>query len=134
MKRVKQTTFGKPDGNCFEACVASILELSLDEVPRYTEDDWLERINRWLRWQYSLQLIITQSDIIGFGMSPETYVIANGPNRRGVGHSVVFRGDKMVHDPNPDNGGLMAVEDVLVFVAVNPARMRKRSVKGSPVV
>ena len=127
MKRVTQTKFGKPNGNCFEACLASILEIPLDEVPRFTQEDWLARINRWLRWHYSLQLVVAQPNILEFGMAPSTYVIAGGPNLRGVPHSVVHRGATMVHDPNPDRVGLASVEDVLVFVAVNPARMRKRS-------
>jgi hypothetical protein len=133
VKRVIQTKFGKPHGNCFEACLASILELPLDEVPCFKQPDWLEQINRWLRWHFSLQLIMMPSDE-GFGpgvMSPNTYVIASGPNHRGVMHSVVHRGITMVHDPNPNNGGLREVSDLLVFVAVNPARMMRRKKSGT---
>lgn len=121
MKRVTQTAFGRPDGNCFEACLASILELDLESIPRYTGEDWLERFNRWLRWHFSLQLIT-----IGHYAPRFTYSIANGPNMRGRPHSVVMRGDQMVHDPNPDKGGLSAIDHVMVFVASNPARMRRR--------
>ena len=32
MKPVDQTSFGFPGGNCFSACVASILELPIDDV------------------------------------------------------------------------------------------------------
>lgn len=30
---VDQTTYGHTDGNCFSACVASILEIPIEEVP-----------------------------------------------------------------------------------------------------
>jgi hypothetical protein len=76
-----------------------------------------------------LQLVTSQVNILKFGMSRETYVIANGPNQKGVLHSVVYQGDAMVHDPNPDKGGLAQVTDVLVFVVVNPARMKPRRCK-----
>ncbi len=121
MKRVTQTAFGRPHGNCFEACLASILELKLEDIPRYTGDDWLERFNKWLQWQYSLQLVVAHH------YAPDrTYSIANGPNQRGRPHSVVMKGDELVHDPNPDRGGLSSVDHVMLFVASNPARMKRR--------
>ncbi len=130
MKRVFQTKFGRPNGNCFEACLASILELPLEAVPRYIGDDWLERINQWLHWHYSLQLLIAQPDV---EVTPDTYIIANGQNHQGARHSVVHRGSALVHDPNPNNGGLALTQEVLVFVAINPARMKRRKERGGPV-
>lgn len=38
MKPIDQTTFGVPGGNCFSACVASLLELSIDDVPYFMGD------------------------------------------------------------------------------------------------
>lgn len=131
MRKVAQTAFGRPDGNCFEACLASILELSLEEVPHFIGDDWLYRYNQWLRWHFSLQLIT----FTPYGMeslSPHTYAIANGPNHHGRPHSVVIRGGArgaVVHDPNPSSSGLLVVETILVFVAVNPARMPRRKAR-----
>ncbi len=44
MKPVDQTTFGHPGGNCFSACVASLLEMSVDQVPYFMgHDDWFGR-------------------------------------------------------------------------------------------
>lgn len=50
MIRVEQTILTPPDGNCFAACVASILELPLDEVPNYqsAEDGWWHEWQEWL--------------------------------------------------------------------------------------
>lgn len=130
MKRVKQTAFGRPHGNCFEACLASILELDLDDVPRHTDNDWLEKINQWLRWHFSLQLMVQSP----YYAPPNAYIIANGSNQRDRPHSVVMQNGLLVHDPNPDNGGLSDVNNVLIFVAVNPARMQKRAVRGPRTV
>jgi len=51
---VYQTIFTKGEGNCFPAAIASILELSLDEVPNWLGDTdgqlikmW-EQVGKWL--------------------------------------------------------------------------------------
>lgn len=48
MNPVEQTELTSPDGNCFAACVASILELSLTDVPDYKGPGWLDRWQDWL--------------------------------------------------------------------------------------
>jgi hypothetical protein len=40
MKPVYQTTFGKGIGNCFTACVASIIEYPIEDVPNWMTDDY----------------------------------------------------------------------------------------------
>jgi hypothetical protein len=56
VKPVDQTTFGAPGGNCFSACVASLLEIPLSEVPYFMGDgpieqeyDWFNPFLAWLR-------------------------------------------------------------------------------------
>jgi len=55
MRPVEQTTFGVPTGNCFGACVASLLEL--DEIPcpvdpaHPDEDFWYEEWRKWFAAQ-----------------------------------------------------------------------------------
>ena len=72
MKKVYQTKFGGKDapdeekGNCWQACVASILEIPLEDAMHdihYDGPAWLERFNAWLR-QYGLACI-------EFKVSPE---------------------------------------------------------------
>lgn len=55
MKPVHQTNFQRGTGNCFAACLASILEMPLEEVPNFCHEGsdadgstWLERTARWL--------------------------------------------------------------------------------------
>jgi hypothetical protein len=56
MRAVRQTVFGKGDGNCFPACIASILECDIDEVPNFCSESepdkgstWLEKTAAWLK-------------------------------------------------------------------------------------
>ena len=52
MKPVDQTTFGSPHGNCFQAGVASALELPLEEVPHFCDGDnpmWLIDLENWFQ-------------------------------------------------------------------------------------
>ncbi len=37
MKPVNQTKMTPPEGDCFAACITSILELPLNEVPNYSQ-------------------------------------------------------------------------------------------------
>lgn len=48
---VLQTRNGVPAGNCFSACVASILGLTIDDVPDYqcdySDDQWWDKWEAW---------------------------------------------------------------------------------------
>ena len=49
MKPVDQTILTAPGGNCFAACVASILELPLADVPNFcSEERWWNALQIWL--------------------------------------------------------------------------------------
>ena len=56
MKPVFQTTFGVPLGNCFTACIASLLERPIEEFPFPPyEENWLQQVDRCLAplgWAY----------------------------------------------------------------------------------
>lgn len=130
MKPVDQTTFGFPGGNCFSACVASLLEIPIDEVPYFMgdhlEDDggaWFERFNAWLRergwWSVCFKL---DSD-----WRPAGYHILSGKSprageRRYALHSVVALGGDIVHDPHPDRDGIKSHDDVCLLIPMDPAR------------
>ena len=110
---VDQTKFGKPDGDCFAACIASVLEVPLESLPNlngYSEDDWWLKTQEWVEENSDYSYI--EVSITGlkeaapiFGNS---YWIATGKSPRGgCNHAVVFCRDKMVHDPYPDRAGLL---------------------------
>lgn len=116
---VDQTTFGAPGGNCLSACVASILDLPIEEVPYFMSDrfnpqgvDWVRKLNSWLRPRgYRCHVFVR--DI----MIPE-YHIAHGVSPRGVGtHAVVARGNRMVHDPHPSRQGIVGLPTARTVIA-----------------
>lgn len=102
---------GVHNGNCFAACLASMLDLPLWMVPPFEEmfsrDNWLERVQEWLRTMFGVHLRrMSGHDIEHL---PEFY-IASGLSPRGVRHSVIFSAGALVHDPHPSRAGIADVE------------------------
>jgi hypothetical protein len=115
---VDQTTFGKPNGNCLQAALASILELPLAEVPHVGPyDDWWERLSQWALTRGFELLCLT----LGAGPPPRGYYLASGPAARGLMHTCVYRGGELAHDPHPDRSGLLSVEDFFFLMPLDPA-------------
>lgn len=100
MLPVDQTTFGFPDGNCFAACVASILELPIAAVPPARE-----RIERWLSrmGHYLHDAAVNEQH-----PPPAGFHILNAGSPRGpFRHAVVAYGTAIVHDPHPSRAGVV---------------------------
>jgi len=119
---VDQTTFGHPGGNCFSACVASLLEIQIGEVPYLMEDrDWFQGFIEWLRprglWAVTFS--------VANGWRPDGYVILGGQSPRGS-HAVVGLGLEVVHDPHPSRAGLTVIEDATIIIPIDPAAAEKR--------
>lgn len=129
MKPIDQTTFGSPYGNCFQACVASILELPLEDVPHFCEGDnprWLLDLEEWLRPR-GLAPMLVQAE--GCPALDDAYGLLGGPSPRGCNHSVVVRGVEVVHDPHPSREGLLEARDYLFFVQLQPWRIEQVAVE-----
>ena len=121
MKVIDQTIFGSPNGNCFQACVASVLELSLEKVPHFCNEanpKWLIELEEWLR-PLGLAPLMVQGK--GCPTLDNVYSLAGGPAQRGNKHEVVYFGNTMIHDPHPDRSGLEKVEDFIFFVTLDPS-------------
>lgn len=103
MTEVTQTKLHDPpnqNGNCYRACIASILEIGIDDIPEIEE----EVINYWpvfLKWleEKDLQLAWLYQD-------PRCLCIASGYTERfvGVAHAVVWNGG-VAWDPHPSRAG-----------------------------
>lgn len=100
---------GIPVGNCFQAVVASILELDLEDVPHFVDIDvrggqnWLEHTDEWLRHR-GLEL----NWLYKHEVPEDEYVVVHGLSPRGNwSHVVVYLGGEMVHDPHPDGTGVL---------------------------
>jgi hypothetical protein len=122
MKPIMQTIFGKEKGNCLNACLASILEIPLEDVPWFgTGPFWEERQNKWLA-QFDLVAIDIKVDSFYKGdLRFLGFHLINGPSPRGTGenefwHSVVGYQGKMVHDPHPSGDGLLGAWTFTLFV------------------
>jgi len=128
MKPVMQTRTGK-GGDCFQACVASVLELQLEDVPDfcnvYSEDEWFLKFCSWLN-QYGMTAIMVKNDgkAVLDKILTGTYTLAGGMSaaRPKMLHEVVWKDHKMVHDPAPEQMGLVnKPDDLICFIALSPA-------------
>lgn len=111
---VMQDIFGPPYGNCFAACVASILEIDdLERVPNYHGPTWYAQWQAWLAIRgLGIEDYVTAWETCE---TPEWWcevmaehygwrgpMIAGGPSPRGPWwHAVVVEGGAIVHDPSP---------------------------------
>lgn len=135
MKAVDQRYYRgqlRPMGDCVAACVASIFELSLDEVPHFVEimyqrqarhdvekeweQSWWGLLNRWA-WDFGIgvnRLTYSQNNERISSKVPLHYhpgywigsVESRDPalaEMANTFHAIVMQGYDVVHDPNPDS-------------------------------
>lgn len=115
MTPVKQTKLyasdGIHNGNCFAACLASLLDLPLWMVPPFEDmfgrDDWRVRQGEWLRRVYGLEMVRTAGHKVE--RLPE-YYIACGESARKVLHSTIYSDGVLVHDPHYSDSGIVSVD------------------------
>lgn len=124
MTPVRQTIFDFTHGNCWAACIASILDLPLDCVPSFFPEpdehaDWYRKSYLWLKGGGLSLLNITLPIPVPCELIfPDCYVIVTGPSPRkpeklhaivgklesfythGIGHSFQI---ELVHDPHPSD-------------------------------
>jgi len=128
MKKIDQTKFGMPKGNCFAASLASILEWPLercDFCPEGVDEndkdiltgrDWSIVFNEWLETNNLLTLWIDATHERVKNLAPNGYSVMSGHNPDGILHSVVAYNGYIVHDPNPSRRGIVDVIDYLVII------------------
>ena len=137
MKAVYQTKFGFPHGNCFEACVASILELPLkecviftdgvdekSELDQATQKHWWQVFVEWALHRDLIPVFILAGDFRG--KAPRGYSIVSGKGPRGLDHSTVGCDGKIVHDPHPSRAGLLSVRDFIVLLPAVERELERR--------
>lgn len=130
MTPVLQEIIDPGKGDCFSACIATLFDLPLAEVPKFRRDnpypsDMMDAARAWVAEKFGLSLITIQNadfndpdftgrDMRFVGGRPETPCIAGGksPNFEGVSHAVVGTIDglgnfTMTHDPNPSGKGII---------------------------
>jgi hypothetical protein len=110
---VDQTTYGPGRGNCFSACIASILEIPIACVPLFLGINSQSRLQRWLAARGLSATLYRSARYV-----PPGYSIATGASPRHVGwmHACVAYDGSVVHDPHPNRDGLpFGVEEYVVI-------------------
>jgi hypothetical protein len=123
---VDQTKVGN-EGNCLAACIASLLDLPIEDLfsvdeSMSTPQMW-DAVERWLNGR-GLSLVYVhvrekgQEALLGsvVGRTSSIRYMAWGSSPRGLEHSVVYRDGELVHDPHPDRTGLIRVEALAFLV------------------
>lgn len=116
-------------GNCFAACVASILEKTIDEVPNvetlfHIEGSlWITTMLAYLNsigWDlvtderfsvYHLAYITTDEQRHNAQVAcRDQYYFVTGDSPRGIKHCCIYKNGVLVHDPHPTREGLITHE------------------------
>lgn len=105
MRPVEQTLLSSEGviGNCFQCCVASVLELPLEEVPHFCKDDrWPLNFYEWLDSKGYGWVELKGCDFYSFSENLGYHIIS-GPSPRNKGlHGVVGLNSEPYFDPHPD--------------------------------
>lgn len=144
---VDQTSFGVPNGNCFSACIASILHMPIADVPSFCKhEDWWERLTAWLQPHGYYPTIIRHNP----EWTPQGFHVLSGKSPRGdFQHSVVALGPDIIHDPHPSRLGIEDRRDIVLLVPIDhfefvrhdvetlyifdaDATLRRCTIKGQP--
>ena len=124
MKPVDQTRFYDKDkslrGNCMQAAVASILELPLDAVPNFIEEEagFWPSFTTFLRSRGFIYL-----DLHEHPSGPDCFYLASGDSPRAIKHTVIYRNGRLVHDPHPSRAGLLTLDMITLLIPINPAQV-----------
>ena len=120
-------------GDCLSACLASLLELRLEDVPRFfgahkTDVCWYLRLDEWLAARgLRLFVCLIEPDeldrkyLVGQTVEDENIVwptglcIMMGTSPRNTKHAVIGHAGTLIHDPYPSGGGLARVEGYLTL-------------------
>lgn len=119
MKPTFQTKFGL-EGNCFAACVATILECDIAEIPVVLDANQNRALNEWLAIRglfylevepYALMRGSYEDVVCIFTVESETPEVRDA----GFTHAVVGKWDrngspKLLHDPRPTSDQQRAIK------------------------
>ena len=131
MIQVEQTEFGARRGNCFAACIASILEVSLLDVPDLAsmqrDGEWFHALTAWLIDKFQMYPVWLEP---GNEWWPQGLAIMSADSPRvKERHAVVTENGKVVWDPHPMRSmGVGQTRGWLIFVPLDP-RMQRAEIR-----
>ena len=107
------------NGDCFRTCLACLLDLeSPTDVPDFANDPdefWYETCNTWLRTNFGCQLHYIEADKVDPNGLKHPHLMM-GVSPRGFLHCCVGCRGEIVHDPHPDQTGLIEVRQYGYFI------------------
>lgn len=100
-------------GNCFEACIASLIELPLKVIPEFCnipkDDNWIIIFAGLLKSQ---GYVLHSMD----GISPKGFSIASGFLKDSKKeHSCIYYNGQLFHDPLPNGNG---IENIQFYITI----------------
>jgi len=82
--------------DCLSACIASILEISIKDVPNFVvPGEWRENVQRWLN-KRGFALVQRASNLV-FDIP---YIASMKHKYRPFRHAVIWKNGKILHDPS----------------------------------
>lgn len=136
MKPVHQTIFEPPRGNCLQACIASLFEIDLGDVPNfmYYEDSWNDIYTMFLKDEFNIRPVMYDANWYQEGLDNKEHadwfkeygiqgyhlIIGTSPrtktSEKGYHHCVIGYDLEIVFDPFP-NSGLLLKDSVVEHVS-----------------
>lgn len=115
-------------GNSFAASLASILHVSLSDIPKFTSTvSWKSELNAWLK-PYGYVYIEVSRYTFDLASMKDVICILHGSAEKQTtvyDHYCVGRGlDVILHDPHPEKIGIRVVNMVGVLVDIEPSVSR----------
>jgi hypothetical protein len=99
-------------GRCFNACIASILEIPEKSVPDFPDED--EAFGPAVQ-KYLAERGIRYSQVPVGEVAPVGWHTIEGVSPRGGMHAVVGYNGSMVHDPHPQDGTGRGIEKPMYY-------------------
>lgn len=127
-------------GDCWEACLASILEVPIDDV-RLPAGPQVDKTCEVLAHRFGLVVVqldaraASNARLLDMLEDLGAYAIVGGTSPRAyhVDHAVVWNRGKIVHDPHLSRAGLVGrPKDFTYFIALNPARTERAPMSHLP--
>lgn len=144
MRKVFQTKFGGSDsprehqGNCFQACLATMFELPLEEafdMMAWEEGEWWDKFLLWLK-PYGLGCVCVGDGWVGdaglYIQDRKSTTLRNPDDRHVVVAWMEDGFSTVLHDPNPVTKELGEVVGAFLFTPLSKEKFLPRRDFGNP--
>jgi hypothetical protein len=97
------------NGRCWPACIASILEIPLAEIPEFSTEpnQWLVDVQEWLATLGLYYVQVKPDDPAlqaAFRSGGTVWTVMEGMSPRGGQHAIVAKNGEPYFDPHPQDG------------------------------